>query len=143
MKNKQKPQNGGHLLMSCKVSWLREVIKDEDEGSEEMLVDCLSKASRVMKEKYGDGTSQQCIVPTVLYSEGFEDEDGLIDEDELVTFTSDATYPDEDDISQALEQTAVEVTCQALGWEIPTDWQRERERLTHTSGEYAAFDPKK
>ena len=126
--------------MSCKVSWLREVIEDEDEGSEEMLVDCLKKASRVMKEKYGDGTSQHCIVPTVLYSEDFEDEDGLIDEGELVTFTSDATYPDEDDISQALEQTAVEVTCQALGWEIPTDWQRERERLTHTSGEYAAFD---
>lgn len=47
------------------------------------------------------------------------------------TFTRDGCYPSKEDISQALEDRAIEVTCRAMGWKIPANWRLDRKPSLH------------
>mmetsp|Transcript_13580 Transcript_13580/g.29531 ORF Transcript_13580/g.29531 Transcript_13580/m.29531 type:complete len:376 (+) Transcript_13580:221-1348(+) len=63
-----------------------------------------------------------------------------LDDDDIFTFTKDGCYPGKDDISQALEDIAVKVTCEAMGWEMPPDWRQERERQSRMRCVEEVFD---
>jgi len=55
-------------------------------------------------------------------------------EGDIYTFTEDGCYPTTRDISQALEDRAVEVTCSAMNWKIPENWRQIRKKEAETHG---------
>ncbi|KAL7490177.1 hypothetical protein ACHAW6_015912 [Cyclotella cf. meneghiniana] len=53
-------------------------------------------------------------------------------EGNVYTFTKHGGYPRiEDNVGPALDEEAVRITCAAMGWKVPKDWQDRRLELCH------------
>eukprot|EP00584_Thalassiosira_punctigera_P014704 CAMPEP_0172552560 /NCGR_PEP_ID=MMETSP1067-20121228/45836_1 /TAXON_ID=265564 ORGANISM="Thalassiosira punctigera, Strain Tpunct2005C2" /NCGR_SAMPLE_ID=MMETSP1067 /ASSEMBLY_ACC=CAM_ASM_000444 /LENGTH=231 /DNA_ID=CAMNT_0013340563 /DNA_START=175 /DNA_END=870 /DNA_ORIENTATION=- len=115
-----KHRRGGFLVFTTRVPWLHgnplgEADRAHDRARETM-------ESRGKYEKPFLGTVEKFMVDL-----------GLKERD-VYTFTDDGCYPTQRDISQALEDRAVEVTCAAMGWKAPTDWRQVRKKEGETHG---------
>jgi hypothetical protein len=106
---KDRQDDGGWIMFTPVVPWTHEV-----------------HAEAVKKMKRG-GYKMISIEKSVEYC---QDVCKLRDAT-LFTFTKHGGYPriEEDNIGWILDTEAVKITCAALGWEIPGDWQEMRYEL--------------
>lgn len=116
---------GGFIVMTCQVPWLHGHghIPGTSQKQDDWREQHFQRAREMMREY-----SPDIISPFVEKGPERMQYFLMLDEEDIFTFTKDGCYPGKDDISQALEDKAVKVTCEAMGWEIPTNWRQERER---------------
>mmetsp|Transcript_15746 Transcript_15746/g.33266 ORF Transcript_15746/g.33266 Transcript_15746/m.33266 type:complete len:404 (-) Transcript_15746:201-1412(-) len=125
---------GGFIVMTCRVPWLHghgkhHLTKQKSKNNDEEFDNTnwqhqyFQRAREMMREC---GTALP--LPYIEMGPERMQHHLMLDENDIYTFTKDGCYPDANDISRALEDRAVEVTCAAMGWKVPEHWRRERER---------------
>mmetsp|Transcript_26454 Transcript_26454/g.55264 ORF Transcript_26454/g.55264 Transcript_26454/m.55264 type:complete len:227 (+) Transcript_26454:223-903(+) len=117
-----KHRRGGFVVFTTRVPWLHG--NPLGESVNERAHD---KAREVMESR---GKWEKPYLGTV---EKFMIDLGL-KEGDIYTFTDDGCYPTTRDISQALEDRAVEVTCSAMNWKIPENWRQIRKKEAENHG---------
>lgn len=110
----------GFIVFTPQVPWLHGNPLGESERAHHRAYEYME-----LKGKYNS--------PRLGTVEKFMTTLGLKERD-IFTFTSDGCYPTKQDISQALEDKALEVTCAAMGWEIPENWRLIRKKESETHG---------
>mmetsp|Transcript_19113 Transcript_19113/g.40291 ORF Transcript_19113/g.40291 Transcript_19113/m.40291 type:complete len:242 (-) Transcript_19113:275-1000(-) len=115
-----KSRKGGFIVFTCQVPWLHGNPLGESERAHHRAHEYME-----LKGKYD--------VPHLGTVEKFMTTLGLKERD-IFTFTNDGCYPTKRDISEALEDKAVEVTCAAMGWDIPQNWRIVRKKESETHG---------
>lgn len=115
-----KHRRGGFMVFTTQVPWLHGNPLGETERAHD-------KARETMENR---GKHDKPYLGTV---EKFMLDLGLKERD-IFTFTSDGCYPSKRDISQALEDRAVEVTCAAMDWKVPQNWRQVRKKEVETHG---------
>jgi len=131
----------GYVVFTSQVSWMhhnsskRCIVKEVPHENEyytsfkrvprEHRKNYFVEAREIMKDNWYRYDDRNIDIPYVVLPESILQHFKL-DEEEIITFTSDGCYPDKNDVSQALEETAVIETCLAMGWQIPLDWREDR-----------------
>ncbi|KAL7527920.1 hypothetical protein ACHAXR_002191 [Thalassiosira sp. AJA248-18] len=117
-----KNKKEGFLVFTTQVPWLQDHLRDG------RLVE--TEAERAHHAKAHDWQEREgrFKAPHLGSVEQFQRILSLRERD-IFTFTSTGCYPTKEEISQSLEDTAVKVTCAAMGWKIPSDWRQIRKEI--------------
>ncbi|KAL9189454.1 hypothetical protein ACHAXT_009129 [Thalassiosira profunda] len=108
----------GFVVFTCRVPWLH------GHGARGKRADSNFAHARYQVKECGfDPEDVPYVLPSV---EKIHDHFSCGEED-IYTFTGDGCYPSKKDITPALEDRSVEVTCEAMGWDAPDDWRGMRE----------------
>ena len=122
---------GGFLVFTMQVPWLHGSRVDEREETRAHTL------ARDWQDKKG-----QYETPHIGTVESFQSALGL-NEGDIYTFTPAGRYPTTEDISEALEDRAVEVSCEACNWEVPEDWRRIRRKYNDGTKVHVIWDLRK
>ncbi|KAL3816976.1 hypothetical protein ACHAXA_011764 [Cyclostephanos tholiformis] len=109
--------SSGYLVFTSQVPWLHGNPRSDRSDRAHY------QAEEWMKER------GRLDPPYIGSVEEFQAKMGLREMD-VHTFTIDGCYPTCDEISQALEDRAVEVTCSVMGWRMPQNWRALRRKMT-------------
>ena len=131
----------GYVVFTSQVSWMhhnsskrcivKEVPHEDDYYTSfkrvpnEHRKNYFVEAREIMKDNWYRYDDRNIDIPYVVLPESIL-QHFKVDEEEIITFTSDGCYPDKNDISQELEENAIIETCAAMGWQIPLDWREQR-----------------
>jgi len=128
--------DNGFIIFTCNVPWFEHTSTSDDCIKKSLF----RKARKMMEDNWYRDNERQNDIPFVNYPEDMQKILKLRDSD-LITFTNDGCYPNKDDISQELEETAVIETCSAMGWQIPLEWREERKQWTKARCKHQNIQP--
>ena len=135
--------DNGFIIFTCNVPWYHNDTSKRCISKEvplEHRKDYFMKAKQIMKNNWRYEQNRKGDIPYVLNAEEIQFKQLELYEKEIITFTSDGCYPDKNDISQELEETAVIETCLAMGWQIPLDWREQRVKWRDQRLKYQELD---
>jgi len=135
--------DNGFIIFTCNVPWyhndtskrciMKKVPLENRKNYFEKALQIMKKNWRHDKERHGD-------IPFLDTPEDMQEILRLCDSN-LITFTEDGCYPDKNDISRELEETAIIETCAAMGWQIPLEWREERKQWTKARCKHQNIQP--
>ncbi|KAL7511791.1 hypothetical protein ACHAXN_008804 [Cyclotella atomus] len=117
-KNKRPDDKGGWLIFTPLLPWTHEV--------HHVAVDELKRIGmkNVSVEKSVEGCQH-----TLKHRD-----------DTVSIFTTHGGYPLLEDIGPDLDERAVRITCDTLGWKVPIDWKEKRKEFSRMSSAISAVD---